>query len=39
MQNAQTGTVKFTQPLPTGVEAYWTGAGKAGLRPSRPDSQ
>ncbi|UVN14295.1 hypothetical protein FBPa21_0035 [Pseudomonas phage vB_PaeM_FBPa21] len=30
LQNAQTGTVKFTQPLPTGVEAYWTGDWKGG---------
>ncbi|XAQ58105.1 hypothetical protein [Pseudomonas phage vB_Pae_SG_WM_Sew_P23] len=37
LQNAQTGTVKFTQPLPTGVEAYWTGdwKGRSATAPAR----
>lgn len=30
LQNVQTGAVKFTQPLPVGSEAYWTGDWKGG---------
>ncbi len=30
LQDAEAGTVDFTQPLPIGVEAYWTGDWKGG---------